>query len=189
MPYTRVARYRSMASQMLAASAGTNITGARACHCWSAIVQPAMWKRGNGQTIGPLGSKMPPGWVRRKLRRWVSTTPLGRPVLPLVKKMTWGSSSSRADSPMSASLSLAAAARRRVSGISGVPTLAATVPASTRSSSTTNKPGRAADAVSTASSKDSAGFIGANTAPSLASAANSGMTSMSVADHTATRSP
>ena len=77
-----------MASQMLMASGATNTIGARACHCWRAIVHPAIWNSGNGQIMGPRGSNSPPGWLRRKFTRWEITDPLGRPVLPLVKKMT-----------------------------------------------------------------------------------------------------
>src|SRR5204863_162065 len=83
---------------------------------------------------------------------------LGRPVLPLVKKMTWASSSESVCT-MSSSLSPAAAASRRVKFISGAPTLAATDPASARSSSTTSSVGRAAYAVSTASAAERDGFI------------------------------
>ena len=68
-----------------------------------------MWNSGNGHTIGPAGSSWPRDAVRRKLARCESTTPLGRPVLPLVKKMTCGSVSTSAGSSTGVSSSASAA--------------------------------------------------------------------------------
>ncbi len=54
-----------------------------------------MWNSGNMQTVPPPPVVVvAPGYVRSQFVRWESTTPFGRPVLPLVKKMTCASRSS-----------------------------------------------------------------------------------------------
>ena len=57
--------------------------------------QPAMWNWGNMHTIGPpLGHMVLLPITRSIEARCESSTPLGRPDDPLVKKMTCGSFSS-----------------------------------------------------------------------------------------------
>ncbi len=97
----RPARWRTAVSSSVAASGTrTKCTARRACQAPSAIVQPAMWNSGNMHTTPPPPADVvAPTNVRSQLVRCESTTPLGRPVLPLVKKMTCGSRSSTPQSP------------------------------------------------------------------------------------------
>ncbi len=92
MALNRSTRWSLRAPLNVSASVrSTNTTPARACHCWRAIVQPAMWNRGYGHSAAPRGSSCEPGWERSTLVRCDSTAAFGRPVLPLVKKATCGS--------------------------------------------------------------------------------------------------
>ena len=56
--------------------------------------QPAIWNCGNMHTTGPDGHMEASPRMRKRDARWDSSTPLGRPDDPLVKKMTWAASSS-----------------------------------------------------------------------------------------------
>ncbi len=181
------ARCRSVVRNRVSASGvRTKCTGRRPCHAPSAIVQPAMWNSGNMQTVpAPPAVVVAPTYVRSQLARCDSTTPFGRPVLPLVKKMTCGSRSS------SSAASGGRAAPVGISGENGTSTRAASsAPSLAVRRAAQQQPGvgrirRRA----TTSSSDARAFSGANTAPILASAANTGTASSDVSPHHSTRSP
>ena len=125
-----------------------------------------------------------PTYVRNQLVRCDNTTPFGRPVLPLVKKMTCGSRSSRSDA------SGPSATPVGISGENGTSTrVASSAPASTCDSPHRSSRGRAYSATGAISSTDARAFSGANTAPIFASAANTGTASIEVSPHHSTRSP
>ena len=118
--------------------------------------------------------------------RFEITAPFGRPVLPLVKNTTCASVSRSRDSLTSASSS---SAPNPASSTNGTPIRAATAaPLAARSASAAIAFGFAAAIITSASSSASNGLIGANTAPSFASATNSGSTSSVVSFHATTRS-
>ncbi len=170
-----------------------------------------MWKSGNMQTVRSGSSRKTPWKPRSQLARWDRTTPFGRPVLPLVKKITWGSVSRRPGS----SIGALGSSRRRASSTTrsgssaysrpaasrpasptgsnaqaGMPASSASFPATpARAESTIRSEGRASRATSAASSAPTRAFNGAKTAPSRASATKSGRTSIDVSAQPTTRSP
>ena len=124
--------------------------------------------------------------MRRTFTRCEITAPFGRPVLPLVKNTTCVSVSRSRGSWTSASSS---PLPNPANSAKGTPIRAATAaPSAARSASATIAVGLAAAIITSASSGASSGLIGANTAPSFASAANSGSTSSVVSFHATTRS-
>jgi len=154
------------------------------------------------------GSSWKTPWnPRSQFARWDRTTPLGRPVLPLVKKMTWGSvSTSRSSRSSSSGSGRQRGSSRRTPSSIGLSALTSKTDASTanlaipadaatdanspeRPSSEINTRARASCATSDASLSPSRAFNGAYTAPSLARATKSGRTSRAVSAQTTTRSP
>src|SRR5438552_6206423 len=144
-----------------------------------------MWNSGNMHTDpAPPGVEVAPTYVRNQLARWDNTTPFGRPVLPLVKKMTCGSRSSTSDASGTSVTPVG------TSGENGRSTRAASsAPASTCDAPHNSSRGRAYSATEAVSSTEARAFSGANTAPIFASAANTGTASMEVSPHHNTRSP
>ena len=94
---SRVARWRFDGARDLLGASGRR--GGRRCRGpataggrWST---PPCGTADTGRPWPPAARGARPGWVRRTLARWREHRPLGRPVLPLVKKTTWGSEPER----------------------------------------------------------------------------------------------
>ena len=165
----------------------TRTISPRVCQAASASVKAAMWKNGNMQTRRSGSSRNTPWKLRSQLARCESTTPLGRPVLPLVKNSTCGSLSRRAGSTTSSSRE-SVRPSAAPAGDSGRRGAAASASAACAASATSSR-ARASFARSAASSRPSRALSGANTAPSLASATKAAARRAPCPPRPTTRSP
>ena len=188
MWYRRVACRRSAVPRSVGASGVVaKCTGHRVCHALTVIDHPDMWKSGNMHTVPPEWSLRFPWNERSQLARFESTTPFGRPVLPLVKKTTWVDASLRPSGlPASTASSRSAAANSSAwgTGSGSRPSKSAAC-----DSSAISRCGFAYSSTSTASSAPRRALTGMNAAPRRARALKIGIASSDVSPHHATRSP